>query len=80
MSVLVTGGAGYIGAHMLLALADAGEPAVALDDLSTGARWLAPASTPFVEADAGDHAALMKTFEAHRVEEVIHFAGSILVP
>ena len=80
MSVLVTGGAGYIGAHMLLALADAGEPAVALDDLSTGARWMAPAGTPFVEADAGDRAALMETFKAHQVEEVIHFAGSILVP
>lgn len=80
MSVLVTGGAGYIGAHMLLALDDAGERAVALDDLSTGARWMAPASAPFVEADAGDHAALMKIFKEHQVEEVIHFAGSILVP
>lgn len=80
MSVLVTGGAGYIGAHMLLALDDADERAVALDDLSTGARWMAPASAPFIEADAGDHAALIKTFEEHQVEEVIHFAGSILVP
>lgn len=80
MSVLVTGGAGYIGAHMLLALEDAGERAVALDNLSTGERWLAPQSAPFVEADVGDEDALAKLFADHRISEVIHFAGSILVP
>lgn len=80
MSVLVTGGAGYIGAHMLLALEDAGEKAAALDDLSTGARWLVPPSAPFVEANAGDKAALHKVFKEYDVQEVIHFAGSILVP
>ncbi|PQA89615.1 UDP-glucose 4-epimerase GalE [Hyphococcus luteus] len=80
MSVLVTGGAGYIGAHMLLALEDAGEPAVALDNLSTGARWLAPKAAPFVEADVGDAEALAKVFADHDITEVIHFAGSILVP
>lgn len=79
MSVLVTGGAGYIGAHMLLALEDAGELAVALDNLSTGARWLAPQSAVFVEADVGDEAALAKIFAEHDIHEVIHFAGSILV-
>ncbi len=80
MSVLVTGGAGYIGAHMLLALEDAGASAVALDNLSTGARWLAPKSAPFVEADIGDADALAKVFADHEITEVIHFAGSILVP
>ena len=80
MSVLVTGAAGYIGATMLLALRDAGEEAVALDDLSVGARWLVPDETPFVLADVGDKAALAKTFKERDVEEVIHFAGSILVP
>lgn len=80
MGVLVTGGAGYIGAHMLLALQDAGEDAVALDNLSTGERWMAPAGIPFVEADAGDEAALARVFEEHHIEEVIHFAGAILVP
>ena len=79
MSVLVTGGAGYIGAHMLLALKDAGEDAVALDNLSTGERWLAPPEAPFIEADVGDEAALAKIFADHDVREVIHFAGSILV-
>jgi UDP-glucose 4-epimerase len=80
MSVLVTGGAGYIGAHMLLALEDAGERAVALDNLSTGARWLAPKSASFVEADVGDEAALETIFAEHDIRDVIHFAGSILVP
>lgn len=80
MSVLVTGGAGYIGAHMLLALEDAGERAVTLDNLSTGARWLAPESAPFIEGDVGDEAVLARIFAEHDVKEVIHFAGSILVP
>ncbi len=80
MSVLVTGAAGYIGSHMLLALMDAGEQAVALDDLSTGARWLAPKGAPFYEADAGDEAALAQIFQKHEITEVIHFAGSILNP
>ncbi|MEO1135505.1 MAG: NAD-dependent epimerase/dehydratase family protein, partial [Pseudomonadota bacterium] len=80
MSVLVTGGAGYIGAHMLLALEDAGAPAVALDNLSTGERWLAPQSATFIEADVGDEAALRKLFAEHDIQDVIHFAGSILVP
>ncbi|MEM8772480.1 MAG: UDP-glucose 4-epimerase GalE [Pseudomonadota bacterium] len=80
MSVLVTGGAGYIGSHMLLALLDAGERTVALDNLSTGVRWLAPAGAPFVEADVGDQKALSRVLCEHGVKEVIHFAGSILVP
>lgn len=80
MSVLVTGGAGYVGAHMMLALRDAGEQAVALDDLSAGARWLAPQDAPLIVADVGDKAALMKAFVEHDVREVIHFAGSTLVP
>ena len=80
MSVLVTGGAGYIGAHMLLALQDAGEKAVALDNLSTGAEWLAPESTPLIKANAGDSKVLKAIFKEHDIQEVIHFAGSILVP
>lgn len=79
MSVLVTGGAGYIGSHMLLALLDAGEEAVALDDLSTGARWLVPAGAAFVEANVGDEKALRRVFDDYGVKEVIHFAGSIIL-
>lgn len=80
MAVLVTGGAGYIGAHMLLALLDAGEEAVALDNLSTGARWLAPDGASFVEGDIGDGDVLKRIFDEHDITDVIHFAGSILVP
>ncbi|HXI86110.1 MAG TPA: UDP-glucose 4-epimerase GalE [Parvularculaceae bacterium] len=79
MSVLVTGGAGYVGAHMLLALLDAGEEAVALDDLSTGSRALVPKAAPLIVADAGDKNMLARAFKEHSVSEVIHFAGSILV-
>jgi len=80
MSVLVTGGAGYIGAHMLLALQDAGGKFVALDDLSTGAAWLAPPGAPLIIGDAGDRDAVEALIKEHGIREVIHFAGSILVP
>ena len=79
MSVLVTGAGGYIGAHMLLALRDAGEDAIALDNFSSGARWLIPDDVPVVEADAGDKNAVLQAIATHDVREVIHFAGSILV-
>jgi UDP-glucose 4-epimerase len=80
MTVLVTGGAGYIGVHMLLALAEAGENAVALDDLSTGARWMAPDAKRLVVADVGDREVVMRLIRDVGVKEVIHFAGSTLVP
>ena len=54
MGVLVTGGAGYIGSHMVLELLDAGEDVVVLDNLSTGFRWAVPAAAKFVEGDVGD--------------------------
>lgn len=79
MSVLVTGGAGYIGSHMLLALLDAGEKAVALDNLSTGVEWLAPKGAPLVIADVGDEKIVRALIKDHDIQEVIHFAGSILV-
>lgn len=80
MSVLVTGGAGYIGSHMLLALLAAGEKTVALDNLSTGMRELVPDEAVFVEADIGNAEALARVFDEHEVTDVVHFAGSILVP
>src|SRR5215475_10281108 len=80
MSVLVTGGAGYIGSHMAYALADAGERVVVLDDLSTGVRANVAPDAEFVHGDVGD-AALVKRLIAERdVEAVIHFAGSTVVP
>ncbi|MFP4004689.1 MAG: UDP-glucose 4-epimerase GalE [Alphaproteobacteria bacterium] len=80
MSVLVTGGAGYIGSHMALRLAEAGERTVVLDNLSTGARCLVPDEAEFVEGDVGDRALLDRLFGGGGIEAVLHFAGSIVVP
>jgi UDP-glucose 4-epimerase len=80
MGVLVTGGAGYIGSHMVLALLDAGEHVVVLDNLSTGFRRAIPANAEFVAGDAGDRNLLLRLFLTHRIDAVIHFAGSVVVP
>ncbi|PZQ19104.1 MAG: UDP-glucose 4-epimerase GalE [Ancylobacter novellus] len=80
MTVLVTGGAGYIGSHMTLALVDAGRPVVVLDDLSTGFRSAAPEAVPFVQGCVGDEALVTRLIAMHGVEAIVHFAGSIVVP
>lgn len=80
MSVLVTGGAGYIGSHMVLALLEAERDVVVLDDLSTGFRWAVPGEAHFVEGDCGDEALVAETARRHGVTAILHFAGSIVVP
>ena len=80
MTVLVTGGAGYIGSHMVHELVDAGEPVVVLDNLSTGFRYLFPASVPFVAGSTGDRELVAKTIAQYGVTAIIHFAASIVVP
>jgi UDP-glucose 4-epimerase len=80
MTVLVTGGAGYIGSHMVLALTDAGEDVVVLDNLSTGFRWAVAPQAKLLEGDIGDAQFLARVMAAHRFDAVIHFAGSIVVP
>ena len=80
MGVLVTGGAGFIGSHMVLELLDAGEDVVVLDILSTGFRWAVPDEAEFVEGDVGDHAFVRRLLSGHRIDAVIHFAGSVVVP
>ena len=80
MSVLVTGGAGYIGSHMVLALTDAGEDVVVLDNLSTGYWWAISPKAKLVEGDIGDEALLDRLMAEHRFDAVVHFAGSIVVP
>ncbi len=80
MSILVTGGAGYIGSHMVYALTDAGRDVVVLDNLSTGARGLVSDAARFVEGDAGNVALVTGLIAKHGVETIIHFAGSIVVP
>ncbi len=80
MSILVTGGAGYIGSHMVLELVDAGERVVVLDNLSTGFRWAVPETATLVVGDVGDEALVAGLIDAHGIEAIIHFAGSIVVP
>ncbi len=80
MSVLVTGGAGYIGGHMVLALLDAGESVVVLDNLSTGFRWAVPPQATFIQGDFGDEALVAKLIADHGIEAVAHFAAKIVVP
>ncbi len=80
MTVLVTGGAGYIGSHFVLALLDRGEVPVVLDDLSTGNRSAVPDGVAFVEGDVADADLVRSTIERHRVDAVAHFAAKIVVP
>ena len=80
MTILVTGGAGYIGSHMALTLVEAGETVAVLDNLSTGDKRLVPPEAAFHQGDMGDDALLSRLFREHDVEAIIHFAGSIVVP
>lgn len=80
MSVLVTGGAGYIGGHMALALTDAGEKTVIVDNLSTGFAWAAPASARLVVGDFGDSELIARLVDEHQVDSIAHFAAKIIVP
>jgi len=80
MAVLVTGGAGYIGSHMVWALLDAGEDVVVLDRLSTGFRWAVPDDARFYLGDVGDRAILRQIFAENDIDAILHFAGSIVVP
>ena len=80
MTILVTGGAGYIGSHMVHALNDAGERVVVLDDLSTGFRFLIPGTVPLVVGSTGDRELVTKTIHRHGVSAIIHFAASVVVP
>jgi UDP-glucose 4-epimerase len=78
--VLVTGGAGYIGSHAVLALADAGWPVVVLDNLVTGFRWAVDPRATLVEGDVGDPAAVAAVLAGHGIGAIMHFAGSVVVP
>jgi UDP-glucose 4-epimerase len=80
MTILVTGGAGYIGSHMVHALADAGEKVVVLDNLSTGFRFLLPPGVPLIVGSTGDRDLTARVMREHRIDAIIHFAASIVVP
>ena len=80
MTVLVTGGAGYIGSHMVWALLEAGDKVVVLDHLSTGFDWAVAPEAELVIGDAGDGALVADLIAKHGIDAIIHFAGSIVVP
>jgi len=80
MTVLVTGGAGYIGSHMVHALVEARESVVVIDNLSTGFSNFLPEGVPFFIGDAGDENLVEGVITQHGVESIIHFAGSVVVP
>src|SRR5688572_4948432 len=79
-TVLVTGGAGYIGSHAVLALLDASWKVVVIDNLTTGFRWAVPEAAAFVEGDIGDQDLIGRLIEEHGIGAIVHFAGSIVVP
>ncbi|AHE55045.1 UDP-glucose 4-epimerase GalE [Sphingomonas sanxanigenens] len=78
-AVLVTGGAGYIGSHAVLALLDAGHDVVVIDNLSSGFRWAVHPDATFYQGDVADSALLGRIFKEHRIAAVLHFAGSLIV-
>jgi UDP-glucose 4-epimerase len=82
--VLVTGGAGYIGSHAVLALVDAGWPVAVIDNLVTGFRFAVPEGVPFYEGDIADAALLARIFADQGMGggrgAIMHFAGSVVVP
>ncbi len=80
MTVLVTGGAGYIGSHMVLELLEAGKKVVVLDNLSTGRRGSVPPEAELIVGDFGDEALVSELLASRKIEAIIHFAAKIVVP
>lgn len=78
--ILVTGGAGYIGSHAVLALKDNGWEPVVIDNLVTGFRWAIPDDVPFIEGNIDDSALLADIIKQHNIGAIMHFAGSVVVP
>src|SRR5438309_1004185 len=79
-AVLVTGGAGYIGSHAVLALLDAGWRVAVIDNLSTGFEWAVPEQAPLTKGDIADRDLVARLIAEHDIGAIIHFAGSIVVP
>lgn len=80
LPVLVTGGAGYIGSHAVLALKDGGWPVAVIDNLTTGFRFAVPDGVPLYEGDIADTDLLARIFAEQGTKAIMHFAGSIIVP
>ncbi len=80
LNILVTGGAGYIGSHAVLALQDSGHRPVVIDNLLTGFRWAVPDDVEFYKGDIADSQLVAQIIEKERIDAVMHFAGSVVVP
>ena len=80
LNILVTGGAGYIGSHAVLALMDAGHSAVVIDNLITGFRWAIPDGVAFYEGNIADSRLLQNIITDSQIDAIMHFAGSVVVP
>jgi UDP-glucose 4-epimerase len=80
MAVLVTGGAGYIGSHMVYELLDAGEQVVVLDNLSTRFQWAVAENAPLIVGETGDQTLVGRIIRDYGIDAIIHFAASIVVP
>jgi UDP-glucose 4-epimerase len=79
-NILVTGGAGYIGSHAVLALSDAGHRPTVIDNLTTGFRWAVSDDVPFFDGDVADAQLIANLIREQRIDAIMHFAGSIIVP
>ncbi len=80
MTILITGGAGYIGSHMVYAAQEIGEDVVVIDNLSTGVRALVPETAPFFNGDVGNQTLIRSLISRYGITAVLHFAGSVIVP
>lgn len=80
MATLITGGAGFIGGHTVLAFLDRGEVPIVLDDLSTGSREAVPSGVPFVIGDVGDTELVSHLIRDYKIDAIVHFAAKIIVP
>jgi UDP-glucose 4-epimerase len=79
-NVLVTGGGGYIGSHVVLALLDAGYRVTVIDNLSTGVRWAVPPAAYFCAGDVADRPLVSRLIDQREIGAIMHFAGSVIVP
>src|SRR5258708_27559838 len=80
MTILITGGAGFIGGYTVLALLDRGEIPIVLDDLSTGKRAAVASGVHFFAGDVGDAELVLRLVENHKIDAILHFAAKIVVP
>jgi UDP-glucose 4-epimerase len=80
MTILVTGGAGYIGSHMVYELLDQSEPVIILDNLSTGYEFVLPREVPLIVGEVGDASLVAQVISDYQITEIIHFAASTSVP